>query len=108
VLSCDLPFVSRELLLFILKNSEEYKVAVPCQVHQHYEPLCGYYNLSVLDQMTTFIQNENYKLPVLFEKTSINRLVINEYLEFYKDNLFLNVNSKHDLAQAENLMRNRK
>jgi len=108
VLSCDLPFVSKELLSYILKNSEGYQVAVPWQGNQHYEPLCGFYNLSILDQMNVFIQNGNYKLPDLFEKIEINRLVINDKLEFYKESLFLNINSKHDLATAENMMNDSK
>jgi molybdopterin-guanine dinucleotide biosynthesis protein A len=108
VLSCDLPFASKELLSFILKSSEGYKVAVPWQGNQHYEPLCGFYHLSILDQIQEFIQNGNYKLPDLFEKIAINRLVINNELDFYTEKLFLNVNSKHDLATAENLMKNRK
>lgn len=108
VLSCDLPFVSKELLTYILENSEGFQVAVPWQGEQHYEPLCGFYNLSILDQMNTFIQNRNYKLPDLFETVRINRLVINNKSDFYSEDLFLNVNSKHDLATAENLMNNRK
>lgn len=108
VLSCDLPFISKELLSFILKNSEGYKVAVPWQGNQHYEPLCGFYHLSILDQISIYIQNHNYKLPDLFEEVSINKLVINSNHDFYHDNLFLNVNSKHDLDAAENLMHNRK
>jgi len=108
VLSCDLPFVSKELLSFILKNAEGYQVAVPWQGKQHYEPLCGFYNLSVLEQMNDFIEKGNYKLPDLFDEININKLIINNKLDFYSDNLFLNVNSKHDLATAENLMNNRK
>lgn len=108
VLSCDLPFVPTELMSYILENSKGCKVAVPWMGNQQYEPLCGYYNLSVLDQMSAFIQSKNYKLPDLFDEISINRLVINNKLAFYNDSMFLNVNSKHDLVTAENLMRNRK
>jgi len=108
VLSCDLPFVSKELLSYILKNSEGYQVAVPWQGNQHFEPLCGFYSLSVLDQMLAFIKNGNYKLPDLFNSININRLIINDTSDFYDDKLYVNVNSKHDLAQAEKLMRNRK
>jgi molybdopterin-guanine dinucleotide biosynthesis protein A len=107
VLSCDLPFVSKELLSYILSNSDGCQVAVPWEGNQYYEPLCGFYNLSVLDQMTTFIQKGNYKLPDLFEEISINKLTINTKLNFYHDKLFLNVNSKHDLAAAENMMKSR-
>ncbi len=104
VLSCDLPFVSEELMSFILENSAGYQVAVPWLGNQHYEPLCGFYNISLLDRIESYIQNGNYKLPDLFEEISINRLIISSSLEFYKEHLFLNVNSKSDLATAENVM----
>jgi molybdenum cofactor guanylyltransferase len=108
VLSCDLPFVTAELMSYILENSRGFKVAIPWLGHQHYEPLCGFYHLSILDQISDYIQHTNYKLPDLFEEISINKLVISNKLEFYKENLFLNVNSKHDLFTAENLMKIRK
>jgi len=108
VLSCDLPFVPKELLEFILNNSEGYQVAVPWEGNRHYEPLCGFYSLSIVGQMGAFIKKGNYKLPDLFEEVNVNRLDINNKLDFYHANLFLNVNSKHELATAENLMNNRK
>ena len=104
VLSCDLPFVTTELLLYILQNSNGYKVVIPWMGGQHYEPLCGFYNVSVLDRIESYIQKRNYKLPDLFEEININRLIINSKLNFYKEHLFLNVNSKSDLANAEHLM----
>lgn len=104
VLSCDLPFVSTKLLSYVLQNAHGYQVAVPWLGNQHYEPLCGFYCLSVLDQMSSFIQKGNYKLPDLFEEITINRLVINKELNFFQEYQFLNVNSKDDLVTAENLM----
>jgi molybdopterin-guanine dinucleotide biosynthesis protein A len=108
VLSCDLPFVSEELLNYILTNAAGYQVAVPWMGNRHYEPLCGFYSLSVLGQMEGFIQKGNYKLPDLFEEISINRLIISTELDFYKEELFFNINSKHELLTAENLMKSRK
>ncbi len=108
VLSCDLPFVSEDLLSYILGKAGSFEVAVPWQGNQHYEPLCGFYRLSVLDQLSKFIHKGNYKLPDLFEEISINRLIINTGLSFYDERLFLNINSKHDLATAENLMEPKK
>ena len=108
VLSCDLPFVSKALLGYIMKNAPGYQVAVPWFGGQHYEPLCAFYSLSMIEKIESYIHNGNYKLPDLFEEIKINRLVINNELEFYKESLFLNVNSKHDLATANNLMNNRK
>jgi molybdopterin-guanine dinucleotide biosynthesis protein A len=105
VLSCDLPIVSRDLMAFILQNAEGYQVAVPWEGNRHYEPLCGFYDQSVLEPMTEYIRNGNYKLPDLFEEISINKLIINDKLVCFRENQFLNVNSKHDLERAENLMR---
>jgi molybdopterin-guanine dinucleotide biosynthesis protein A len=107
VLSCDLPFVSKELFAFILDKSSGYQVAVPWQGNQHYEPLCGFYSLSVLNQIYTFIHNGNYKLPDLFMGIRINKLSINSELPFYHKDMFLNINSKHDLEIAEKLMNSR-
>ena len=101
VLSCDLPFVSNDLMNYILEQSDGFEVAVPCEGTEHYEPLCGYYNQSVLGIMSDYIQKSNYKLPDLFREVAINRLQINGPFGFYHKNLFLNVNTKHDLKEAE-------
>ena len=108
VLSCDLPFVSKELMSFILKNSEGFEIAVPYEGNQHYEPLCGFYNQSVLKLMGEYIQKGNYKLPDLFDEISINRLIISTEASFYQKNLFFNVNSQQELSIAENLMKGKK
>lgn len=108
VLSCDLPFVTTGLMSYILQNSNGYKVAIPWMGGQHYEPLCGFYHLSILDQISNYIMNSNYKLPDLFEEISINKLAINKDSEIFKEHLFFNVNSKQDVATAENLMKNRR
>lgn len=104
VLSCDLPFVTNELLSYILKNATGYQVAVPWQGNRHYEPLCGFYHVSVLQQMRTFIQKGNYKLPDLFDTIRMNKLVIDKNSGFYSEKLFFNVNSKQDLDKASVLM----
>jgi molybdopterin-guanine dinucleotide biosynthesis protein A len=108
VLSCDLPFVSRQLIAFILSTAPGYLVAVPWLGEKHYEPLCGFYSLALLENIEAYIRKGNYKLPDLFEEISINKLIISNKYSFYQGNLFLNVNSKHDLAIAENMMKSKK
>lgn len=104
VLSCDLPFVTIALMSYILKNSEGYQVTVPWQGSQHFEPLCGFYNRAVLKKVRNYIEKGNYKLPDLFEEINMNKLIIDNKLDFFQETLFMNVNSKHDLAEAEHLM----
>ena len=105
VLSCDLPFVSADLLSFILNSANGFEVAVPYEGNRHYEPLCAFYRRSILQKMAEYIRNGNYKLPDLFDEIKINKLIIDKNLDFYNKDLFLNVNSKHDLEAAEKLMR---
>jgi len=105
VLSCDLPFVTIELLEYILENSDGYEVAVPYEGNRHYEPLCGFYHVSVLDILSNYIKKGNYKLPDLFDEIAINKLVIGNELPFYHKDLFLNVNTSSDLTKAEGLIR---
>jgi len=105
VLSCDLPFVTIELLEYILKNSDGYEVAVPYEGNRHYEPLCGFYRLSISEKISNYISNGNYKLPDLFDEIAINKLVIDNELPFYHKDLFLNVNTSSDLTKAEGLIR---
>ncbi len=101
VLSCDLPFANHLLLAYILQMSIGYDAAVPWQGNQHFEPLCAFYNKSVLNVMEQFVMSQNYKLPDLFENINIKKLIINNMHSFYSDRLFFNVNSKTDITQAE-------
>lgn len=101
ILSCDLPFVTHQLMDYILQQSGKFEVAVPWEGGRHYEPLCGFYNRMVLEKMKSFIEKGNYKLPDLFEEININRLIINEKTVVYQPNLFLNVNTSSDLLKAE-------
>jgi molybdopterin-guanine dinucleotide biosynthesis protein A len=104
VLSCDLPFVTGELMAYILKQGKDFEVAVPWEGERHYEPLCGFYNQSVLHKLNSFIEKGNYKLPDLFEEIAINRLNINEQTGIYHPGLFLNINTPTDLELAEKQM----
>lgn len=104
VLSCDLPFVSSELLAFILKQSVGFETAVPWYENNYYEPLCGYYSKQITDTLFAFIECKNYKLPDVFEKIRINKLRIDSNLPFFHDRLFMNVNSKEELAAARKIL----
>ncbi len=104
VLSCDLPFVTVELMAYILKQGKEFEVAVPWEGERHYEPLCGFYNQSILNKLKSYIEKGNYKLPDLFEEIVINRLNLNHQPGIYHPRLFLNINTPADLALAEKHM----
>jgi molybdenum cofactor guanylyltransferase len=104
VLSVDLPFVNEGLLNHLISGSEKCQVAVPWSGGEYFEPLCACYDLSLLPLMEQFIHSGNNKLPDLFRQCNINPMVINEACDFFHPSLFLNINTKTDLASAQNLM----
>lgn len=104
ILSCDLPFVNSELLLYLLQKSEGYRIVVPWQEGNHYEPLCAFYNKLIVPDIEENIKLGNHKLSNFFQKIKTNKLIINDKLPFYSDSLFFNVNAPTELIQAENIM----
>jgi molybdenum cofactor guanylyltransferase len=108
VLSVDLPFINEGLLRYLVERSLGVQVAVPWSAKEHYEPLCACYNSSLLPLIEKSILQGNYKLPDLFKNISLNPLIINNKLPFYKSNLFYNINTESDLISAKNMMNSSK
>jgi molybdopterin-guanine dinucleotide biosynthesis protein A len=104
VLSVDLPFVTQDLLKFLIDEVQDVQAAVPWSGDEHFEPLCACYNRSILPFMKEFIDQKNYKLPDLFKIIKLKPLIISDLLPFYKPNLFHNINTLSDLASAENML----
>jgi molybdenum cofactor guanylyltransferase len=103
VLAVDLPFINEGLLRYLLDQSRGVQVAVPWSGEERYEPLCACYNRSVLPIMEGFISQSNYKLPDLYKKIKLNRLIIDERLPFFTPKLFQNINSLSELAKAKEM-----
>jgi molybdenum cofactor guanylyltransferase len=101
VLSVDLPFINEGLLRYLLEQSEDVQAAVPWSGEEHFEPLCACYNHSVVPLMEEFIGSGNYKLPDLFSKIKLNRLIISDELPFFNSSLFKNINTPSDLESAK-------
>lgn len=100
VLSCDMPFISEELLNCLINNSEGFDVAVPWHGDRKFEPMCALYNKSSLPVLKKFIEDKNYRIPDAYLKLKTNKLLMSAELEFYKSHLFDNLNSKEDLEKA--------
>lgn len=96
ILSCDTPFISKAYLQYLLKNRKGATAAVPWFGNNKYEPVSAYYNKAFIEVLADSIQEGNYKLPDIFEKTKINRLSITN-LDFFEEKLFYNINSPEDI-----------
>lgn len=97
VLSCDMPFVTSMIFNLMLTKIGDSKVCVPWYENDKYEPLCGVYHQSILDEMNVFIKNKNYKLPDLFKSTLFKPLKIRDINPPLSKQYFFSMNSRADL-----------
>lgn len=101
VLSCDSPFVKTQTFEYLLEKYDDTDICVPMQSSGKYEPLCGIYKKSVIPYFKEFIENKNYKIPMVFEIVKFQEVKITENNEFFNFQTFRNLNSKEDIKQAE-------
>lgn len=104
ILSCDIPMISTDLILYIYDMRNGFDVAIP-RINDFYEPLCAYYNRGILKQIETAINSQSYKLIRLIKSLKYVEVDINSKLEFYHPGLFENINSPADLKRVENKLR---
>ena len=97
VLSCDMPFVSTELLEYLSGNMQNYDIVVAVHDEDRQEPLCGCYSRSVISILEQQIAGGNYKLRDIFRQVRFKTVVIDASLPFYHDHLFFNINRPEDL-----------
>jgi len=107
IISCDMPFVNSELLEYILKNKGKSLIASAFE-GQFVEPLCSYYNKSIIPLVEEMIENERFKLQRLLEKANYKKIIIDDSLHFYKKHLFLNINTQIEYNKATDILKEKR
>ena len=97
VLSCDTPFLKKELLELLVEKINEADMVVPYTGEQKMEPLCACYSKTLLSLMKEQIAEKDYKLHNLIDKAHSIKIKIDKRYEFYTENLFNNLNNPKDL-----------
>jgi len=98
ILSCDIPFVETELLIYLLSELENEQVVVPIHNEGKIEPLCGYYNTNVISKLEESFLSGNYKLLDFLNKIKLKMVLVDKSLPFFNEQLFLNINNKIELG----------
>ena len=95
VMACDMPFVSVEMLLLLLKNSTDKEIVAPV-VNEGMEPLCGFYNREILDKLKSLI--EGRPVPAHTVVTSFNHTLLPVAISTLgHKHVFTNINKPEDL-----------
>lgn len=104
VISCDVPLMSGEMIEYII-NYKSDKPIVFCEAAGYHQPLVGLYSKKIIKEVEKFISNNELSDKSFHQfLKNIDAEIINpEKLDFYKDELFFNVNRPEDFEQIKKL-----
>jgi molybdenum cofactor guanylyltransferase len=106
VIACDMPFVS-EAFLRHLAQFDRADVVMP-RTLRGYEPLCAVYGRACATPILARLQRGERQAAVLPEGVQVVEVGPGELAAFDPDGLlFVNVNTPHDYARAERIIRSR-
>uniref|UniRef100_A0A832G1A7 Probable molybdenum cofactor guanylyltransferase n=1 Tax=Ignavibacterium album TaxID=591197 RepID=A0A832G1A7_9BACT len=102
VLSCDVPFMSKEMIEYIVEYKSD-KSIVFCEAAGYHQPLVGVYSKKILSAIEKFISNNEISNKSFhqFLKIVDVEIIHPEKLSFYKDEIFFNVNRPEDYEQLK-------
>ena len=105
MLAVDVPFVSPQLLQFLIAQARESSAIVTVvRTRDGWQPLCGIYRRDFADVAEKVLRAGRYKIDALFE-TATTRIIDEEVLAaagFFAD-LFRNLNTPKELAEASGM-----
>jgi len=96
VTACDTPFLTTELIRYILNNCGEAEIAVT-EMDGIVQPLCGLYSKKILCHIENNLRGNRQKMLELLKEVQTKILPITDSLPFFSNNLFKNYNTLDDL-----------
>lgn len=96
VVSCDVPFVSIELLTFLLENSLDNDVTIPSKNDKTHQVI-GVYDKDCAEVFKQELGNNQRKMKVALEKVKLNVVDANQFDE----REFTNLNTPIELKEIQ-------
>ena len=101
VLACDMPFVNRQLLEYMIGLAPEADIVVPLHA-SYFEPMHAIYNKSCLPAIESSLSNGETRVISFYERMVVRAIDENEIATFKpRGRSFFNINTPEDLALAE-------
>ncbi len=103
VVACDMPFLNRQLLDYMLSRREGFDAVVPMP-GPYPEPTHALYSKSCLPHIEAKLQAGDLKISGFFDQVRVNYLTGADIARFDPElRSFFNINSPEDLAEAQAL-----
>ena len=107
VVGCDMPFLNRDLLRYLIDLAPGFDVVVP-RVDGMYEPLHAVYSRSCLASISELMEQDSLEISNLFGSVNTRYVDKDEIAKFDPQLLsFFNVNTLHDLKRAKEIIKQR-
>src|ERR1700678_507548 len=109
ILACDMPFLTKEWLTFLLSHSDQTETEAPKQIevivpeaNRGIEPLCAIYRASCAPILAAALDRGVRKVTDALSDLNLHRIPENEWRKFSPDgNLFGNLNTWQDYLDAQ-------
>jgi len=107
VVGCDMPFLNRNLLRYLIDLAPGFDVVVP-RVDGMYEPLHAVYSRSCLSPVSKLMEEDSLGISKLFDLVNTRYVDKDEIAKFDPQFLsFFNINTLYDLSKAKEVMKQR-
>jgi len=98
IVSCDTPMLTTEFFRYMIRQHAGFDISIP--VHDGInEPMIGIYKRLVLTKFRDAIAIKQFKPPKIIRSCNYQEVPINQELNFYTPELFLNLNRPEDLKR---------
>jgi molybdopterin-guanine dinucleotide biosynthesis protein A len=107
VVACDMPFLNRDLLCYLMDLAPNFDVVVP-KLDGKFEPLHAIYSKDCLAPIKEILREGSLEILRLFDLVKVRHVVRDEIAKFDPQFLsFFNINTPDDLKKAEELIMQR-
>ena len=98
VVSCDMPFITKQSIEFIVEKSINSEITIPV-FENKIQPLFGVYAKQCFKQWQQLVEQKMTKLQEMITHFNALKIDVTNH-ELFNKNVFMNVNDKNDLAKA--------
>ena len=101
VSACDTPFITRELVGYIVNFHSSAAATIP-SLNQQLHPLCGLYTQTCVPMIVERLESRRLRVLDFVESIQAAVIPISPNLPFYKEDLFSNFNTLEDYFSNTN------
>lgn len=99
VAACDMPFLNKGLIEYMIDRSEKYDIIVP-HPSDGLQPLHAIYSKKCIPFIRDLIDSDNLRIRALYKRFKTLTIPAEVIAEFDpRERMFLNINSQEDLDQ---------